>query len=277
VRDARAVEPPTDSAEEQGSPASPVNNNFVRYERNLLTVNVAGMPLYAFLVEVGRQSGAQISMDGVGGRTVSGSFTRLPLDEGLRRLLANENFTLIYAQERTADGQVIGTRLKGLQVYGSGGPVTTASTSQPTATESVVAAVEKPPDVKGSVMEQVSHFLQKYENIPLPEGSALAQTLGAEQASAATLITTAMREDDPDLRTEAAQILAGVFDADPEARELGSSQRAAGMDLDAIAAVVRASGGDHSEEFLQEMASRLKTPALRLRTNQILARLRRLQ
>jgi hypothetical protein len=49
------------------------------------------------------------------------------------------------------------------------------------------------------------------------------------------------------------------------------------MDPDAIAAVVRAAGGPHAEEFLGLVARNLKDPAMRVRANQILARMRRLE
>jgi hypothetical protein len=82
-----------------------------------------------------------------------------------------------------------------------------------------------------------------------------------------------MHEDDRTLRAEAAEMLAGVFDSDPDARELLAARGDTALDPEAIASFVRASGGPHAEEFLGDMARHLKTPALRLKVNEIRARL----
>ena len=84
----------------------------IRYEENRLTARVSGMSLHALLMEVGRQSGARVVIEGAADRTVTETFTRLPLDEALRRVLTDENFSLIYGTERGPKGESLGTRLK---------------------------------------------------------------------------------------------------------------------------------------------------------------------
>ena len=101
----------------------------IRYEGDRLTIDVVDMSLRALLLEVGRVSGARVRIDGLEDRTVSDAFTRLPLDHGLRRLLGNRSFTVTFANERSADGKVIGARPKELRIYGGEGTSVTRSSS----------------------------------------------------------------------------------------------------------------------------------------------------
>lgn len=101
----------------------------VRCEGDRLTLDVASMPLRTLLLEVGRQSGAQVRIEGLDERTVSEAFTRLPLDEAFRRLLGDSNFTLVYAGASETDGKPSSLRLKELRVYGGDGPVVSSTTA----------------------------------------------------------------------------------------------------------------------------------------------------
>jgi hypothetical protein len=257
----------------------PPTEDVVRHEDDRLTVAVRDMSLHALLREIGRQTHAQVRIEGVADRPVSDRFTRLPLDEALRRLLAEENFTLTYRQQAgPAPGG--GARLTELQIYGGAGPAgTLGSVPDPgpagggevdaEAAAGLVAA-----GASGSMMEQLSQLLQRHARIEVPADGQLAAALGSEAASVQELVATAMRADDARVRVEAAKVLAGVFDGDPQAGALVSSADAAGMDAGAIAALMRTSGGPHADEFLLQIAMHLRTPALRVRANQILAALR---
>jgi hypothetical protein len=249
---------------------------FVRYEENRLSANVSGMSLQVLLMEIGQQSGAHVRLDGFTDRIVSDRFNELPLEDALRRLLPGESYTVMYAKETTPDGQIVGTRLKELHVYGTGTSVATSQQppSRPTAAG---AEPDAPPNSPGSVLKQFSGFVQRHNEIELEEGSELADALNSDRTSFSTLMTTALHEDDPALRAEAARVMAGVFDGDQEAKRLMNDEGGLGQNVDAVAAVVHTSGGPHAEELLVHMGRHLRTPALRLRANQILARLRRLR
>ena len=116
------------------------NDYLVRYVDGHLTVDVVNMPLEDLLMELGRQSGARVRLEGLDNRTVTDAFTRLSLDAALRRLVAEKNFSLTYAEQRDPNGNVVETRLKELNVYGGTGSVSThrpsssvADSSRPTA------------------------------------------------------------------------------------------------------------------------------------------------
>ena len=96
--------------------------NVVRFEGDRLTLDVSDMSLRSLLLEVAQQSGARVQMDGVPDRSVSEAFTRLPIDEALRRLLGEQSFTLVYAERSRAGGGGAGLHLKELRVYGGEGP-----------------------------------------------------------------------------------------------------------------------------------------------------------
>jgi hypothetical protein len=137
--------------EEGGEP------DVVRYEGDRLTLDVASMPLRTLLLEVGRQSGAQVRIEGLDDRTVSEAFREVRLDEALRRLLAGSNFTLVYAPAASETGGKAATvRLKELRVYGGEGSVVSsaparpaASSPRPTAAGPATAAQQRPAPSRG--------------------------------------------------------------------------------------------------------------------------------
>ena len=145
-----ASEPPPNADQPYGPPDVVINDEddyLVRYVEGHLTVDVVNMPLEDLLMELGRQSGARVRVEGLDNRTVTDAFTRLSLDAALRRLVAGKNFSLTYAEQRDPKGNVVETRLKELNVYGSTGSVSTprpgstfADPSRPTA-----AGVGAPP------------------------------------------------------------------------------------------------------------------------------------
>jgi hypothetical protein len=248
------------------------SEGYIRYENSRLTVNLGGMSLSEVLVEVGRQSGVLVTLSGFTDRPVSDRFKDVPLEDALRRLLANENFTVIYAKGRGVNGRVTGARLKEIHVYGSGG-ATAISRVEPGPTSPDGAAAGEAPG-PGKIMEQFSGFLQRHQAVEIPEDGALAAALNTDRPPFTQLLSTAMKNEDPALRADAAAAIAQVFDGDPESPELvgGSSEN-----VEAIASAVHTSGGANAEEFLRNMGRHLKTPSLRLKANQILARVRRLQ
>lgn len=248
-------------------------DNGIRYEGDRLTASVTGMGLHAMLKEIGRQSGARVRIEGVADRTVAETFTRLPLHEALRRVLGeNENFALTYVEAEHSDGGSGESRLKELRVYGDGGATITAAPSQPG--DALAAETNARPS--GSLMEEFSRLLDRHSELQLRPGSPLAAAMGGERVAFQDVVTVAIGNDDPALRTEAADVLARVLDSDAGARALLSAGQPSGMDAGAMAAVLHASGGAHTEEFLGHMAKSLKTPALRVRANQVLGRLRQL-
>lgn len=139
----QASEPPPSTDQPYVPPDDAMDDEddyLVRYVDGRLTVDVVNMPLEDLLMELGRQSGARVRVEGLDNRTVTDAFTRLSLDAALRRLVAEKNFSLTYAEQRDPNGNLVETRLKELNVYGGTGSVSTnrpsssvADPSRPTA------------------------------------------------------------------------------------------------------------------------------------------------
>ncbi len=253
--------------------AAPTVTN-VRYVGDRLSVDVVSESLHRVLFEIGRQSGAQLRLEGVGDRQISDRFSDVPLDDALRRLFTSENFTLVYVRERDPGGRGTRSRLAELQVFGDGNEATTIRAAAPTNGTATAPAGVAPGLPSGTMMEQLAQLLERHAAIPVPPGGPLATALGADTASVQHVLATAMQTEDTAVRAEAARLLAGVFDGDPQTRALVGSAETSGVNTDVIAAAVRASGGPHAQDVLREIAINLRSPDLRVRANQILARLR---
>jgi hypothetical protein len=70
----------------------------VEVRDDLLTVKVQQMPLEQVLKEVAQQSGIRLRIQGSLAEPVSVVFEDLPLDDGLKRLLKDRNFVLMYTR-----------------------------------------------------------------------------------------------------------------------------------------------------------------------------------
>jgi hypothetical protein len=176
----------------------------------------------------------------------------------------------------------MGSRLKELHVYGSGGSASASALSTVVSGDSETkAAASRSPDGlslsvgAGPLMARISSFLERNAAIELEEGSELAKALGAKHASPAGLVTAGMNHDDPGVREEAARVLAGVIDGDSDRAALVGER--AYLREDTVAAALKNSGGPNTEEFVKNMGTYLETPALRLKANRILLELRRLR
>ncbi len=119
----------------------------IRLDGDRLTANVVDMSIRNFLLEVGKLAGAEVRIDGLEERTVSASFSRLALEEALRRVLGGRNFTLTYDEHPAADGDTA-PRLKALHVYGGSGAVVT---SAPTAAQPARTPTAAGPSVGAAV------------------------------------------------------------------------------------------------------------------------------
>jgi hypothetical protein len=116
------------------------SGDVVRCDGNRLTLDVAGMPLRALLVEIGRQSGAQVRIDASGEETVSDAFNSIPLEEALRRLLGERSFAMVYTETVTGGRAAPVLRLKELRIYGGDGALVAAQAGRPTSAARPAAA-----------------------------------------------------------------------------------------------------------------------------------------
>jgi hypothetical protein len=71
----------------------------VTLDKGLLSLTLRAAPLAHVLEEIGRQSGVSVAVDPSVPILVTTRFEKLPLEDGLRRLLRDANFTLNYRSE----------------------------------------------------------------------------------------------------------------------------------------------------------------------------------
>jgi hypothetical protein len=224
----------------------------IYYQDDRLTVRLERVPLADVLAELSRKSGAQIRGELRNPGEVSASFERIPLSEGLSRLLGEQNFALIYAD---------GGRLRAVKLLGAAGPpganpmpaFAVSSTTVPTTgSTALVAALQRHP--------------------PLPISGRLAEVLGSPTASFQTLFDTAMRHEDPGVRAEALRVALNGLEGDGELRS-SAIATLNGFDDSALGTLVQGLAGERAEEFAMHVATQARASELRVKASTVLQRL----
>ncbi len=95
--------------------------NEVAVREGLLSVELRDAPLAHVLLTIGAQAGFEVIIRGDLGAPVTWSFTNLPLDEGIQRLLDDSSLIMIYAPSQ---GRVEPRQLLKVIALGAGGDAT---------------------------------------------------------------------------------------------------------------------------------------------------------
>jgi hypothetical protein len=90
----------------------------LRVEDNLLTLKLKDAPLEKVLTEIAHQAGIQITVYGPMEEYLSAEFSGLPMEKGLRRLMRDFNYVLIYGAEKGKRGD---PPIKELMIYAKEG------------------------------------------------------------------------------------------------------------------------------------------------------------
>jgi hypothetical protein len=185
---AAAPDAPDATAAGAAEPAGVIS---VRGDR--LTVQVSDLPLDEVLRRIAQPSEAEVHGSVVTPRNVTADFTDVPLQDGLSRLLGEQNFLLTYR----VDG-----RLRRLTLLGGAVEV-------PAETR-VVRAGPEPPQAESSPGD----LLQRR----IPVRGKLQDFLGQDGATLQQLMDIALRQDDAALRTEAVTVGLNAIDTQPDLR-----------------------------------------------------------
>jgi hypothetical protein len=224
----------------------------IEYRDDRLSVHVAQMPLGEVIDEIGRQSGAQIVGRPREDQPVTAQFRRLPLGEGLQRLLGAQNFLLRYGD---------GGRLRSIVLLGGPEPPHTA-----TATPGPPTAPSPP--------AQPQNIMTMFQNHPpLPVSGRLAKALGTNAATFPQLLDTAIHNDDPGLRVEAMRTWLNGLESDAALRSAFLSSIGS-MDDAALGNIIRGAAGLRAEELAALVASQARTNELRAKASTVLQALR---
>lgn len=225
----------------------------IEYRADRLTVRVTQVSLTEVLQETARQAGAEV----VGGvkeeRTISADFTRLPLDQGLARLLGKQNFMLVYSRVGLRAIELLGGPQEPLKI----------------ATATVAAP---PPTASG--MPGVFQMFQTRP--PLPVSGRLGAALGADKATYPQLLDSAMHNEDVAVRSEAMRVWLQGLEDDPELR--GAFVSAVnGIDDQQLATSLRGMAGTNAEELLQQVTSIARGGDIRMKASQVFLQLRKIR
>lgn len=221
----------------------------VKLTGDRLTVHVEGVQLEDVLRTFADVSGARIKGGVVAPREVTAQFDEVPLQEGLHRLLGDQNFMLSFGQ----DG-----RPKTLTLLG--GPQ-----AAPLGTQVVKTA-----PAAGSTRATPSEILLRA--VPVPAGSTLAQHLGQDSATLQQLVDISMRNDDRVLRTEAIRAGMQAIESQPDLRAT-VVESLINVDDATLESVVRAMAHDKANELVAQMAALTKDNDLRARGFRLLKHL----
>ena len=222
----------------------------VRYDHDVLTVRLRGVPIADVLQKLAVQSGADVRGQVREPRDVTASFDSVPLPEALARLLGDQNFALVYGS---------GGRLKELQLVGS---------------DAVLVQAPAPPTPRG----QRPPFPGLLPGIidghaPVPVTGAVADALQSDVATLRQLLELALRHPDATVRAEAVQTGLATVEAE-RALYVAVVAELDHTDGVVVAGLLRASAGEHAEE-IATLVSKTTAAKFRLMASSVLQRLRR--
>jgi hypothetical protein len=213
-------------------------DRLVEYQNDRLSVRLEHAPLHEVLQELSRQTGATVRGEATGADEATIEFHDVPLNEGLQRLLGNQNFTLVY----DAYGNLRTVRL-------FGGP------------QEVIAAPGE-----GTAAGLVALFRN---HAPVSVSGRLAKVVGGPTATFQRLGRTAVDDDDQAVRAEALGAIVTAVEADPELKD-GVVSIITAMDDLAIASSARVYAGNRATDLLSAIAARTAVPAARVRAKKAL-------
>ena len=221
-----------------GTPEAPGREIHLKGDR--LTVRVTGVPLDDVLNAIADQSDAEIRGSVLAPRDVTTDFENVPVQDGLHRILGDQNFLLTYRQDGT---------LRTLALLG--GPE-----EAPPRTRVVKA---------GSGTGQPSTLAELMQrSVPVPAGSKLARFLGQDTATLQQLGDVVRGQDDVGLRMEAMRAGVGGIDSQPDLRD-AVVQALQGTDDAAIQSAARGLSGDRARETVSQIATLSHTAEIRTR------------
>lgn len=229
----------------------------VRCENDALTVRLSRVPVGDVLAEVGRQTGAEIRGQPREAREVSAEFDDVPLPEALNRLLAGQNFALVYGD---------GGKLRAVKLLG-------APLGSSTATSGLLPAI--PTTTIAPTPISPLMLVQLFErHPPIPIAGKLRDAVGTDTATFMQLIDVGLHNEEPLVRLEAIRATIQAIEAEPELRA-GLLGAVSGMDQTEVVGIIRSAAGERAEEITMNVASQARNTEVRARASTLLQQLRK--
>jgi hypothetical protein len=195
--------------EQQGDPSL-----LISPDQETLSAKLNGEPLLGVLSEIGDQTGIEINVvEEMKGHPIWADFKGLPLEEGIRRLLRGQSYTITHSQD-TASGRHI-TGINVLEQASSPGGSTPNFPSPKPQTPETEDAIAQKIDNLWQIVDnepaQAKESLKKAmrdRNLEIRE-TALEVMANMDQPFISELLgEMALRDSDPQIRLEALNLLA---------------------------------------------------------------------
>jgi len=226
----------------------------IRYQNDALTVRLTNVPVAEVLDELRRQTGAEIRGQPHTPGAVSAEFEAVPLGEALHRLLGDQNFALVFADNG---------RLKALRLLGEAEGLAAAPPSG-----AAPPAPATPPQVAAA---DLATLLARHA--PVPVAGRLAPLLGASSASFAQLVDLTLHQDDADVRAEALTTAVSTLEMDPTLLAAVVDELDT-VDDGALHTLFGNVAGEHAEEIAMLILTQARANELRVKASSILQQLR---
>jgi hypothetical protein len=227
--------------------ARAADERIVQYADNALTVQLTKAPLADVLDEIVHQAGAELRGAPRNAGDVTVAFEHAPLQDGLHRLLGDQNFMRVYA----SDGHLRAVRLLG-------GPVADRAPGVPPA-----HAQPAPSDLQSLV---TTHG-------PVPVTGPLQDAVGGATAGLPTLLHIAVHHDDPTVRSAAVRALVSTMETEPAMRA-AVLDRLNSTDDTQLSTMLRGAAGDRAEEVAMQVLTQAHAAEIRVKFSSVLQRLR---
>ncbi len=211
-----------------------------------LTVRVADVPLDDVLRDVVGPPKAELKGSLIAPRNVTADFTDVPLQDGITRLLGEQNFLITYRE----DGS-----LRSLTLLG--GPMEPSAEARVEKTTPPTPTVP-PPATPADLLQRSVAVTGK-----------LQQFLGQPTATMQQLVDIALRQDDAALRLEAMRAGMGAIDSQPDLRAT-VVKSLENTDNQVLENIFRSLSRDRAHEIASQLASTSRTPQIRARWLQLM-------
>ncbi|HLY39010.1 MAG TPA: hypothetical protein VKU61_13290 [Candidatus Binatia bacterium] len=228
--------------------ARAADERVIRYSDNTLTVKVTKAPLADVLDEILRDAGAQLRGAPRNTGDVTVDFEDVPVQEGLHRLLGDQNFMLVYA----GDGHLRGVRLLGGPLAPGAHAMTAAGPPQAAPTDmGTLIANHGPVQVTGPLQDAV----------------------GGGMATIPQLVQLSVHHEDPTVRSAAVRAVVSTMEADPALRAALIEQLKSSDDVQ-LSAMLRGAAGDRAEEVAMQVLTQARASEIRVKASSVLQKLR---
>ena len=222
-------------AVERGLAEQPTHEVVSWCEDGRVSVHAHRVPRGDVVRAIARSSGATLRGEPKDDGPVVTNFERVPIVEGLVRVLGDQDFALVYRKNGT---------LGEIRLYGG------------------------PPAPAPSLSSEARDLLELIDRHPqIPISGKVGEVLGRPSASLRELLGIAMENADAATREDAMRIFLGTIDDDADIVSAVTS-----VDEDVWAEWVQSTAGDRARSFLAQVATLARSAPLRTRAANLLFR-----